>query len=232
MRFVKPVLAWLVLIVCYFAFLLLLDLDMVLLSYIFDLYDSLSPFLKLLIIIFGGSFITGLALLPLYYGIPFIHNASEAICKSEKGLRYTAFGILVCIITGLSILYGFMLRDIFTAILGIAFVSIGRSTHKEYTTIRKNEICNLETWYTCPRCGSFVSFNHDCDCGFKRPQSRELHAQQQGISFENHSSVSELNHLLSRGYVKNPYTGEPMCCIDDLIPYFERYNQDYHKFQK
>lgn len=55
---------------------------------------------------------------------------------------------------------------------------------------------------------------------------------EQGISFENHSSVSELNHLLSRGYVKNPYTGEPMCCIDDLIPYFERYNQDYHKFQK
>lgn len=45
-------------------------------------------------------------------------------------------------------------------------------------------------------------------------------------------SVTELNFLLSNGYVANPYTGEPMRCIDDLIPYFERYNQDCEKCHK
>ncbi|HOR13717.1 MAG TPA: hypothetical protein PKX46_07290, partial [Clostridia bacterium] len=61
----KRFLSWLALVGCYIIFGIILSLDMELLAYIVNLYSQLSAFLKLVIIIFGGSTIVGFALAPL-----------------------------------------------------------------------------------------------------------------------------------------------------------------------
>ncbi len=97
-----------------------------------DLYNSLSAFLKLIVLIVGGTFILGIAIAPLWYGIPLIHFASDAICTSKKGLRYTIFGVFVVVFSILGILIDFDIRDIFDLILGVAFIIIGHNTRREY----------------------------------------------------------------------------------------------------
>ncbi len=127
----KRVLSWLVLAVCDFAFTLVVSLDLMLLRYVLGLYGELSAFLKIAALVLGGSFVLALAAAPLFYGIPLIHRASEAVCESRKGMRYTVYGI----VTLLSVLYTLgnraMLADILVAIYGISFIVIGHNTRKE-----------------------------------------------------------------------------------------------------
>lgn len=80
----KRVLSWLTLISCYVAFCFIVNLDMMLLAYIVSLYAQLSAFLKLIVIIIGGSFILGLALTPLWYGIPLTYSLSEKVFSSKR----------------------------------------------------------------------------------------------------------------------------------------------------
>ena len=126
----KRFLSWLVLLGCYLAFAFLVSIYIPLINFVFDLYGSLNAFLKLLILIIGGSFLLGIVIAPVYYGIPLMHTASEAVCESRKGVRYTVFGIWVLTSTVLEAITGVMFRDIFFAILGISFIVIGRNTRK------------------------------------------------------------------------------------------------------
>ena len=105
----KRFLSWLALFGCYVVFTTLASLDMALLRYIIGLYSQLSPFLKLVVIFFGGSAFIGLTLAPLYYGIPLSWAASEAVCPSKKGTRYIVFGTLTVVfsVTG-AIMLGFI----------------------------------------------------------------------------------------------------------------------------
>jgi hypothetical protein len=123
----KRFLSWLTLIGCYIAFCLIVSLDMALLGYIAGLYYQLSAFLKLIVIIVGGSFILGIALAPLWYGIPLTYSASEAVCPSKRGDRYVVMGVLILAGCVLEIITGFMLRDILIGIYGIALIIYGRS---------------------------------------------------------------------------------------------------------
>ncbi len=100
---------------------------MKLLGYIAGLYAQLSAFLKIIVIIVGGSFILGLALTPLWYGIPLTYSASEAVCPSKRGDGYIVVGVLIVISCILEIISGFMLRDILIGIYGIALIIYGRS---------------------------------------------------------------------------------------------------------
>jgi hypothetical protein len=100
---------------------------MALLGYIAGLYYQLSAFLKLIVIIVGGSFILGIALAPLWYGIPLTYSASEAVCPSKRGDRYVVMGVLILAGCVLEIITGFMLRDILIGIYGIALIIYGRS---------------------------------------------------------------------------------------------------------
>ena len=123
----KRFLSWLTLIGCYIAFCFIVSLDMRLLAYIAGLYGQLSAFLKLIVIIVGGSFILGLALAPLWYGVPLTYTASEAGCPSKRGDRYIVVGVLIVVSCILEIISGFMLRDILIGIYGIALIFYGRS---------------------------------------------------------------------------------------------------------
>lgn len=123
----KRFLSWLTLIGCYIAFCFIVSLDMRLLAYIAGLYGQLSAFLKLIVIIVGGSFILGLALAPLWYGVPLTYTASEAVCPSKRGDRYIVVGVLIVVSCILEIILGFMLRDILIGIYGIALIFYGRS---------------------------------------------------------------------------------------------------------
>lgn len=123
----KRFLSWLTLIGCYIAFCLIVSLDMALLGYIAGLYYQLSAFLKLIVIIVGGSFILGIALAPLWYGIPLTYSASEVVCPSKRGDRYVVMGVLILAGCVLEIITGFMLRDILIGIYGIALIIYGRS---------------------------------------------------------------------------------------------------------
>ena len=122
----KRFFSWLTLIACYILFCLIVALDMALLSYISSLYGHLSPFLKIIVIIVGGSFILGLAFAPLWYGIPLTYAASEAVCPSKRGARYLIIGIIIIVTCILDILSKFMVRDIVIAIYGIALIAYGR----------------------------------------------------------------------------------------------------------
>ena len=128
----KRFLSWLALIGCYFLFCFIVALDMALLSYVLDLYSQLSAFLKLVILIIGGSFVLGIAFAPLFYGIPLIITACEAICPSKRGTRYTVFGIFVLVCCVAEIFMGFMLRDILIGIFAISLIVCGRSKAKDY----------------------------------------------------------------------------------------------------
>lgn len=123
----KRFLSWLTLIGCYIAFCLIVALDMKLLSYISSLYHQLSAFLKLIVIIIGGSFIFGLAVAPLWYGIPLTYSASEAVYPSKRGDRYVIMGVLILVSCILDIVLGFSIRDILIGIYGIALIIYGRN---------------------------------------------------------------------------------------------------------
>lgn len=126
----KRFLAWLALVGCYIAFCFVIGLDMALVKYLASLYVQLSAFLKLVIIIVGGSFVFGLATAPLFYGIPLTYAACEAICPSRRGVRYIVMGILILICCVLEAINGFLLRDIFIGIYGIALISYCDYSHK------------------------------------------------------------------------------------------------------
>lgn len=126
----KRFLSWLTLVGCYIAFCLIVTLDMTLLAYIAGLYYQLSAFFKLIVIIVGGSFILGLALAPLWYGIPLTYSASEAVCPSKRGDRYVIMGVLILVSCVLEIISNFAIRYILIAIYGIALIICGRSHTK------------------------------------------------------------------------------------------------------
>ena len=123
----KRLLSWLTLVGCYIVFCLIVALDMALLAYISSLYYQLSAFLKLIVIIIGGSFILGIALAPLWYGIPLTYSASEAVCPSRRGDRYVIMGVLILVSCFLEIISGVMIRDILIGIYGVALIFYGRN---------------------------------------------------------------------------------------------------------
>ena len=127
----KRFLSWVVLILFYFLFAVVLGLDQLLLGYVFNLYDQLGAFMKLVVIFVGGTFIGGLALAPLFYGIPFTYAASEAVCPSRKGVRYIVWGIFLVGGTIFSLLTNFywsaLIARIFVAIYGVGLIMYGNS---------------------------------------------------------------------------------------------------------
>ncbi len=127
----KRFLSWLALVGCYIIFGIILSLDMELLAYIVNLYSQLSAFLKLVIIIFGGSTIVGFALAPLFYGVSLSYAASEAICPSKKGARYIIVGILIILFSLIKATLIFTISDIIFAIYGIALICIGSNRKRE-----------------------------------------------------------------------------------------------------
>ena len=123
----KRFLSVLVLFAGYFAFYYISCLDGLLLSFIVDLYGRLSPFLKLLIIIFGGSFIGGIAFIPFSPGIPMLCGASESIYPSKRNLRYFFVGGYAIINMIFSIIYSHSVNFpcVWTLIFGIVLVITG-----------------------------------------------------------------------------------------------------------
>lgn len=81
--------------------------------------------------IVGDPFILGIALAPLWYGIPLTYSASKGVCPSKRGDRYVIMGVLIIVSCVLEIISGFMLREILIGIYGIALVICGRSKTDE-----------------------------------------------------------------------------------------------------
>lgn len=128
----KRFLSWLALIVCYFAVCMLVSLDGMLLNYIWGLYDQLSPFLKIIVIIIGGTFVFGLAVAPVYYGSILTLTWCEKISESKKGTRYTVMGIFILLCCVLEAVTDFHARDIPIGIYGIVLMVFGANTRKAY----------------------------------------------------------------------------------------------------
>lgn len=123
----KRVLSWLVLLGCYILFVAVVVLDLLLFSYLSKLYFQLSPFLKIIVILIGGSTIIGLFVAPLFYGIPMTYAASEAVCPSRKGDRYIALGALIIVSCVINIIIHFRIQYVLIGIYGIALFVYGRS---------------------------------------------------------------------------------------------------------
>lgn len=132
----KRVLSWLVLAVCYFVLCVIANLDVALLKYLIGLYSELSAFLKLVIIILGGSFFAGLAIAPALYGVPLTVALCEKIHPSKKGARYIVFGIFVLLCCLFEAITTFMLRDILIGIYGIALIITGANIAKGKSVYR------------------------------------------------------------------------------------------------
>lgn len=141
----KRFLSWVVLIACYLAFGLILNLDMMLLKYILGLYSSLGTFLKIVVLLLGGTTILGLAVAPLWYGIPLMKAASEKVYPSKNGLRYTVFGIYVIIASLCEAIMSFAIRDIFFLILGVALIWVGNGVRKDYKDQLTKESSKVES---------------------------------------------------------------------------------------
>ena len=125
----KRFLSWLTLVGCYLLFSLINMLDLLLLSFISDLVTSLPAFLKFLTILIGGTFILGIAIAPLWYGIPLTVAASNSVHQSKKGTRYKVFGIFIIVITVLSFLSGDLIdviKYIDHLIYGLAIIFVGK----------------------------------------------------------------------------------------------------------
>ena len=80
----KRFLSWLVLVGCYILVCLLVALDISVMAYIASLYSGLSAFLKLVVIIIGGTFILSLAITPIYYGSMFTLRGATEYMKVKK----------------------------------------------------------------------------------------------------------------------------------------------------
>lgn len=136
----KRFLSWLALIGCYVLFCVVVQLDTLLIGYMLNLYHELSPFLKLVILIIGGSFTLGLTLAPIYYGAILTVAWCENIYPSKKGARYTALGILIVVCCVLEAIYDFSIRDVIIGIYGIVLIFHGRNIKKEYKDNMQQEI--------------------------------------------------------------------------------------------
>lgn len=128
----KRFLSWIVLIGCFLVFRLAVFLDALLLGYIIGLYSQLGAFLKLVIIIFGGTFILGLAFTPLLYGISLSVAASEALYESQSGVRYIVVGTMIVMLGILDILCaGNLFIEISSMIYGVVILVMGVKTREQ-----------------------------------------------------------------------------------------------------
>ena len=178
----KRFLSWLTLVVGYLIYELVIVLDLFFITYLLSLYDELSAFLKIIVIILGGSFALGLIIYPIIYGATFTVEFSESLYESKKGTRYILSGILILIITILDIIDDFSVKYIFILIFGIILIYFGIEKYKIFKTLKllgKNlntskkrksisEGEKIKTIYKCPDCGKRVKHGADncqkCGC--------------------------------------------------------------------
>ncbi len=146
-------LAWLTLVGCWWLFSLIVALDMLLLTYLLSLFVELTTFLKLVVIILGGSFFLGLAIAPLWYGIPLTLYLSQKVCPTRYGDRYVIFGVLICcsavgeIIISLLLLpyvhfffWPYFLYGLLSVIYGLAVLIQGKCRGKLWSEETAEEI--------------------------------------------------------------------------------------------
>lgn len=132
----KRFLSWLTLLGCVIAIILFTNLVMLFLSYALSLYDQLSAFLKLVVIVIGGSFFLGLVFAPIFYGIPLSVTLSEKVFESKRGARYIVFGIIILLYSLFELFVaGISIARIILGIYAIVLMIVGRKTAKENTVI-------------------------------------------------------------------------------------------------
>ena len=130
----KRFLSWLALIGIAFLVDVVISLDFLFLKYLLSLYAQLTPFFKLVIILIGGTFFLGLLITPIYYGLILSWTASESICQSKKGLRYTVIGASVAALSALAAIGYFTIPDIIYGIYGILLIFFGHHATKDYNS--------------------------------------------------------------------------------------------------
>lgn len=121
----KRLLSWLVIVLCFIAVCILATLDYRLAAWMFDAFEDLSTISKILLVIFGGSFVAGLALAPAYYGAILTMSFSDKVQYSEKGIRYIIFGAIIAAIYGFSMMLAFNFRDMLIVGYGVLLVIFG-----------------------------------------------------------------------------------------------------------
>lgn len=121
----KRILSWLVVVLCFIAVCILSTLDYMLISWMFDVFGTLSLTAKILLLIIGGSFAAGLAIAPAGYGAFLTLTLSDKVCRSEKGIRYIVLGAVAAALYGYSMIKLFNFRDLLIAGYGVLLVVLG-----------------------------------------------------------------------------------------------------------
>lgn len=104
--------------------------------------SKMSASFHLVFLLFvGGSTFIGIALAPLFYGIPLAIGISESIAVSPHGLRYIVFSATTIVFCGLVIAVNLVYRNtwafvyiymiIFSIIVGIFGVNVNKSKNNE-----------------------------------------------------------------------------------------------------
>lgn len=77
-----------------------------------------------------------------------------------------------------------------------------------------------EARHTCPVCGQPVPSDEDYTHAKQAEDDEKYQSALDALQ-----KVDHLREALSKGYCENPYTGESMLNIDDIIAYVERFNE-------
>lgn len=126
----KRFLSWAALLLCFVAVCVLSTLDSMLVNFLYGIFSRQSAIVKIIIVLFGGSFAIALAFVPAIYGAILSRKWSDSICQSKKGARYIVVGLCVAIVYMVSCVQIPNLRDMLIALFGVVLVILGAGRAK------------------------------------------------------------------------------------------------------
>lgn len=133
----KVLFSWIVMVVIFIVAILLFALVIGLGRIIMNEISTWPVLIRIAIFIFGGlSYLFGLLIAPLFYGVPALIAISERVCPSKKGTRYVVFGIIITILylgeffIRLLKYSSFEFDVLLIVVFGIALAYIGSHTNK------------------------------------------------------------------------------------------------------
>ena len=90
----RRTLAFLVMVIEFWVFGFIVELVFRFLSWCFTQLSTLNGVFQVIIYLVLGSTIIGIALAPMFYGIPAMVSSSEGIAPSRNGARYIVFAVI------------------------------------------------------------------------------------------------------------------------------------------
>ena len=104
--------SWIVLPIMYYVVYFVGSLCSRFLLWVISEISVLSAFMKIILIIVGGSFFLGIIILPLFFGAAATVFASEKVYPSKNGTRYIVFSVILMTLTVVGFLMALILRVI------------------------------------------------------------------------------------------------------------------------